>query len=300
MPQNLFNRYVWLAETVYNSRKPLTFEEINNRWIRTDMSGGESLPQRTFHRYRNEIMDLFSINIKCCKSNNTYYVENADDIKDGGLRQWLISTFAVNNLINESHRLKNRIQFEQIPSGQHYLTTIIEAMRDNLKVEIIYQSYWNEPATFELEPYFVKVFKQRWYVIGKSDRVRIYALDRIQHLEVATETFTLPSDFDPDAFFFNSYGIIADEYIPVERVVIRVATDQAKYIRALPLHHSQKETEVTDHCATFEYLIKPTYDFRQELLSHGADVEVVSPDWFRKEMKEVVLQMKNLYGTSNT
>jgi hypothetical protein len=300
MSKSLFNRYVWLAETVYNSKSGITLEEINGRWVRTDMSGGNPIPQRTFHRYRREIEELFDVSIECRKSSNTYYIDNVDDIKDGGLRRWLLSTFAVNNLINESHRLKNRIQFEHIPSGQQYLTSIIEAMRDNRKVAVTYQSYWSEPATFELEPYFVKVFKQRWYVIGKSDRVRIYALDRIQHLEAATETFVLPDGFDPEAFFFNSYGIMADEDIPVERVVIRVAIDQARYIRALPLHHSQKETEATDHCAIFEYLIKPTYDFRQELLSHGADVEVVSPGWFRKEMKAVVLQMKNLYGTSNT
>lgn len=295
MAKNLFNRYVWLAETVYNSKNGITFEEINNRWVRTDMSGGNPIPSRTFHRDRQAVEDLFSINIECCKSTNTYYVENADDVKEGGLRSWLISTFAVNNLINESHRLKNRIQFEHIPSGQHYLTAIIEAMRDNRKVEITYQSYWNEPATFELEPYFVKVFKQRWYVIGKSDCVRIYALDRIQHLEPVTDTFILPAGFDPDAFFFNSYGIIADNDIPVERVTIRVDADQANYIRALPLHHSQKEIESDGECVVFEYFIKPTYDFRQELLLHGADMEVLSPQSLRDEIKSVAVKMCRLY-----
>jgi len=64
-----------------------------------------------------------------------------------------------------------------------------------------------------------------------------------------------------------------------------VDADQAKYLRALPLHHSQKEVETNDRHSTFTYYIKPTFDFMQELLSHGADVEVLCPAWFRKEIK---------------
>lgn len=59
----------------------------------------------------------------------------------GDARQWLLNTFAVNNLINESHKLKNRILFEHIPSGQQFLTPIIEAMLDNMTIEITYQSF---------------------------------------------------------------------------------------------------------------------------------------------------------------
>lgn len=298
MSKNLFNRYVWLAETVYDSKTGITLEEINDRWVQTDLSGGDPIPQRTFHRYRREIEGLFDINIECRKSTNTYYIDNADDIREGGLRRWLINTFAVNNLVNESHRLKNRILFENIPSGQQYLTQMIEAMKCGLKVEITYESYWSDPGTFMLEPYFVKVFKQRWYVIGKSDKVRIYALDRIQNLETTAESFHLPDNFDPEGFFYNSYGVIADEDITAETVTIRVESEQARYIQALPLHHSQKEIETTADYSVFEYYIKPTYDLRQELLSHGADVEVLSPAWFREEMKRVAAGMNQRYKTA--
>lgn len=74
----------------------------------------------------------------------------------------LLNTFAINNLINESHKLKHRILFEKIPRGQEYLTTIIEAMRDNFSLMITYKAFWQDnPATFEIRPYFIRVFKQR-------------------------------------------------------------------------------------------------------------------------------------------
>lgn len=87
-------------------------------------------------------------------------------------------------MLHLSQKIKQRIQFEDIPSGQQYLTTIIEAMRDRVSLTICYQSYWMDNSVeFEIEAYFVKVFKQRWYVIAKSDLLRIYALDRIQSLK---------------------------------------------------------------------------------------------------------------------
>ena len=296
MAKDLFNRYIWLVDTIYNSRGGITLEEINRKWVRHPMSGGNCIPLRTFHNHRVAIEELFDINIDCNKSTYQYYIDNADDIQKGGVRQWLLNTFAVNNLINESHKLKQRILFENIPSSQQYLTPIIEAMRDGLTLEITYQSYWSDtPVTFEMAPYFVKIFKQRWYAIGNSNKTRIYALDRIQHLETTNAHFIMPDDFDPEGFFYNCYGIIYSEDIVPQEVKIKVKTDQANYFRALPLHHSQQEIETNEHYSIFTYYLKPTFDFRQELLSYGADVEVLSPVWFRKELEDIAAKMNQCY-----
>ena len=41
--------------------------------------------------------------------------------------------------------------------------------------------------------------------------------------------------------------------------------------------------------------LRPTFDFQQELLSMGPDVEVLAPDWLRKEMKYKVGLMWDKY-----
>ena len=295
MASTLFNRYIWLVDTIYRSGR-ITFEALNAKWLRNSMSEGKQIPQRTFHNHRTAIEEMFDINIECDKSTYEYYIDNADDMQRGGVRSWLLNTFAVNNLINESHKLKHRIQFEQIPSGQQYLTPVIEAMRDSLKVQITYQSYWtNSPAVFEIEPYFVKVFKQRWYVIAKSDKIRIHALDRIKNLEVTANEFKMPKDFEPESYFADCYGIIADSTIQPQTIKLRFNSDQANYVRALALHHSQKEIETTSESVVFEYFIKPTFDFTQEVLLHGEAVEVLSPESFRSEIKQMVSKMNEKY-----
>jgi len=68
-----------------------------------------------------------------------------------------------------------------------------------------------------------------------------------------------------------------------------------KYLRALPLHSSQKETVIDEETSIFEYMVKPTFDFKQEILSFGDDLIVEEPKWFRDEVKEIIDSMDNNY-----
>lgn len=275
-------------DTIYRA-DGITFEEINEKWLRNSMSDGLDLPLKTFHNHRNAIEEIFDISIVCDRRNGyRYYIENADDMKKGGVRTWLLNTFAVNNLINESHHLKRRILFEQIPSGQKHLTTIIEAMRDSRTLEMTYKSFWRQDSYIaEVEPYFVKVFRQRWYMVAKNtekDALRIYALDRVQEMRETDNGFAFPKDFDPEEYFYNSYGIIHDDNCPPEIVDLKVFGVQREYFRTLPLHHSQKEVGTENEYSVFRYYLSPTYDFVQEILSHGCEVEVLFPEHLRNEV----------------
>lgn len=296
----LFHRYVWLVDIIFRAGR-ITFEEINDRWINSNLnSSGEDFPLKTFHNHKTAIKTMFDIDIECDKRNGyTYYIDNSDDMERGGVRSWLLNTFAVNNLINESHKLKHRILFEKIPSGQQFLAPIIEAMRDGVTVEMTYQNYWHDKSyTFEVEPYCVKVFRQRWYVIGNSAKqeIRIYSLDRVQSLQATENKFTLPAGFDGEEYFANSFGI--SNYGKPEFVKVKVlnAEKKDKYFQSLPLHHSQEVIEQTEDYTIFQYYIQPTYDFRQELLSHGAEIEVLSPQWFREEVANIIKEQTAIYA----
>ena len=295
MASHLFNRYIWLIDTIHRSGK-ITFEDLNTKWLQNPMSGGDKIPPRTFHNHRTAIEKMFDINIVCNKSTYEYYIDNDEDIEHNDAQSWLLNTFAVNNLINESYKLKHRILFEDIPSGHQFLSTIIEAMRDGVKLEMSYQSYSkNESTSFDIEPYFLKIFKQRWYVIAKSDKLRIYALDRIKSLTVTNINYKLASNFAPESYFIHCFGIILEEELKPETIRLKVSHFQAKYFRDLPLHHSQKVIQENDDHSIFEYFIQPTFDFRQELLSMGDNVEIISPASFREEIKILIDKMHNIY-----
>ena len=301
MGKELFSRYVWLLETIHRAGK-ITFEEINARWLRSELSGGEALSLRTFHHHRDAIEELFDINIECIKRGGyCYYIEDTEELEKGCVRKWLLNSFAVDNLIVESRKLKSRILLEEVPSGKRYLIPLIEAMRDGMIVEVDYQSFRQQvPANFEIEPYCLKLFRQRWYVVARSphyNRVMIYALDRILDLEVSEKTFCYPKEFNPQSYFDACFGIVADDDIGIETVQLKVYAPQDKYFHALPLHHSQRTVEVTEEYTVYEYRIRPTYDFVQELLSYGADVEVLQPSLLRSRLGDIAREMIALYNT---
>ena len=276
----LINRYVWFVTTIYN-RGPISLAELQHRY-ESHFGREEILSERTFHRYKQAVVKLFDIDIEYNRARQGYMIVDREGLHNMGMRKWLIQTFSVNNILHESQELKNRILLENIPSGQQHLTTIVDAMRDGVVLSMTYQSFWmDEPATFEVEPYCVKLFEQRWYMLGKSegyDDLRIYALDRIGALEPTERKFKLPKKFDAAKFFEDYYGIIiGDEDFDVEPVALKVNSWQSNYLRTLPLHHTQVEVERNEEYSIFEYHLCPTFDFRQKVLSLGAQVEIIKP-----------------------
>ena len=299
MAQNLLNKYVWLVETIYNA-KYISFEEINRRWLDDDISEGLEIPKRTFHTWIHEVEEMFGLVIQCQRVGGyLYYIENAEEIRRGGLRNWLLNTISTSNLLMENRQLKDRILLEEVPSEKDHLSPILAAMRTDTMLRITYQSYWREESsTFELEPYCVKLFKQRWYLVGRSphiDQVRIYALDRILSLETTEKKFKMSEKFNQKAFFEDFYGIIAHENAKVETVRLKVSAEQSNYSRSLPLHPSQKEVEKGEGYSIFELRLCPEFDFQQELLRNGQEVEVLEPFWLRQEIAGQVKRMWNKY-----
>lgn len=299
----LFNRYIWLVDLIYRTGG-ITREDINRQWARSryNVTGEDVIPERTFHRHKDAIKELFDINIVCDRSSGKVYrIENSEDMEHGGVRAWLLNTFAINNLINESQHLKRRILLEEIPSGQRYLTPLIEAMKNCMTVNLAYQSFkYDHPFTFEIEPLCVKVFKQRWYVLGRSvldGTIRIYGLDRVHGVEVTDHTFCLPKGFDAESYFSDGIGIIigfSEQEVP-QLVEVKVGDYQQDYFRSLPLHHSQEEKVREDDYSIFTFYVRPTFDFVQELLKFGSAVEVIKPMWLRKEMANIAERMVGIY-----
>lgn len=172
------------------------------------------------------------------------------------------------------------------------MTPLIESMRDNQSVILRYKSFWWQDEYFvEVEPYFVKVFRQRWYLLARNidkDVLRIYALDRIQELRQTEKMFSFPNNFSPKEYFCNSFGIISQDNYPPEIIELKVYGTQKEYFRTLPLHHSQEKIKNTAEYSIFRYYLSPTYDFVQEILSHGCNVEVLVPKHVKDEVRKHV------------
>lgn len=298
-PSGIFKQYIWIINTIYRS-KHISLQELNDRWIQTDMSGGIPMNRITFNRHRLAIEEMFDISIECQrKGGYFYYIANEEVFTDNNLQHWLLDSLSISNMLMESSSLKNRIMLENIPAGKEYLYPIISAMKQNHKMNMTYHKFGQVIGyTIPIEPYAIKVFKQRWYLLAKDYKraqPSIYALDRIIKLEETEEPFEFPSDFDTEQFFKDCYGVLSTNDEP-QRIVIRAYAPLTNYLRTLPLHHSQKEINSTPEYSDFEFYLRPTFDFLQELFSQVHEVEVLKPDSLRNEMKELLAKTIERYG----
>lgn len=298
MASNYFNRYIWLIDVIQRSGH-ITFEDIDRLWQKSCLNEyRENYPERTFFNHLKAIYNTFGIEIKCDRSLG-YYIANNEDVESDALKNWMLQSLSLNSVINESSDMRDRIICEDIPSSQKWLSDVMAGMRDGKKLNMTYQSFQSlEAHNYDIAPYCLKLFKQRWYMLAKSEKyndLRIYALDRVLELNTTKKSFSLPKGFDPKDTFRKLFGVILDNG-PVEKVVIKVAEDQVKYYRTLPLHHSQEEGESGDGYTEFSYRLVPTFDFSRELLSKGENVEVMSPLWLRKEIAKELRRTINMYN----
>ena len=286
MAHNLINRYVWLVDTISRYGR-ITLHDLNEAWLRGNISQGKPLARRTFFHYRDAIEEMFDINIQCDKSTFEYYIEDSGSENNARLRSWLVDSVSMSGTLSNAHDISGRIILENVPSAREHLPVIIDALKQNRRIQFSYKSYTRSLPTdgIVLEPYFVKIFKQLWYVIGRNVKdglIKTYALDRMSRLNLLNETFEMPENINPSEFFKDCFGIITNRN-RAKRIVLRVEPTQAKYFRALPLHHSQQEV-VHDHYSIFSYKMRITYDLKEELMSHGASIEVLEP----KELKTLI------------
>lgn len=291
MARNTISKYIWIVDTIerYGS---ITRERLSELWSKSDFGNGEPLPRRSFYNYRNGIADTLGIDIEFNPATYEYYIANDGTDTASKRQQWLLDSMSISSMITSSNDISSRILLEDVPSAREFLSVIIDAMRDNHRIKFSYKSYQrvNQQHDIVIEPFFVKIFNQVWYVIGYNTadkKIKTYSLDRMANVLITDEKFNMPVDFVPEEFFADCYGIITDLAEP-KRISIKAEPTQAKYLRALPLHPSQEE-ELHDNYSIFRYKMRNTYDLRERLLSHGSSIEVLEPP----ELKaQIVNEMK--------
>ncbi|MBD5268883.1 MAG: WYL domain-containing protein [Bacteroides sp.] len=280
---DIFREYVWLVETIWQAGK-ITLDELSRRWERSKLNNGSPMPRSTFNRHRSAVQDIFGIDIECDRSNgNFYYISNADSLSS--VMNWMVSSLAVNNMITESRSIQNRILLEPVPFAGETLQTLIEAMKENHRVELTYQGYGKPERDYIIEPYCIRLFKQRWYLLGHfDDKFRLFSFDRIVSVKVSDLQFKMPKDFDCESYFDEYFGMMTDSRVKPERVIIRAHGQERYYLRDLPLHHTQHEIGSTKDTVDFELYLRPTTDFLAAIFSRVGMVEIISPKHLKEEL----------------
>ena len=298
MVTELLNKYIWLVQKFITAGdRGMTLEELRKAWCN---KYGTEYARRSFNNHREAIAEVFGIEIECDRSTSRYFIRDSGGIsdRDTGIA-WLIDTFTVSNMLSlGKERLSGRISVEEIPSGRKYLVPLMNAMQEGNKVKIRYGKYGASSAgSRTICPYGIKETSLRWYLIGWAEErsdCRVYALDRIQSLEVLPETFAMPHDFDIDTLFSTSFGSYLPDR-PAIRILFRAFGKEASYIADLPLHHTQTVVKKDEKSTVFSIFVSPNTSLFLEFLGHGPNLEILSPEEIRSGMASLTKEMYILY-----
>ena len=205
---------------------------------------------------------------------------------------------AVHSMMDQAQDMNECILYEDIPEGTQYLSLIVDAIKQRHQLSFTYHSF-NRQEQYELTlaPYCLKVFKQRWYVAGcpstHPNEIRIYALDRVKDMRPTDLTFIYPKKFNAKEFFAPYYGVFRNAD-PV-KVIIEANPASTQFLHLLPIHESQKELRQFQGNTFFEYFIAPTFDFIQELRTHGTDIRVREPESLVALFREEAIKAYKMY-----
>ncbi len=306
-----FKEYIWLVNTIHKAGQ-ITLSEIQEKWLTTDMSEGIELSRTTFSRHKDAIEDIFGIYIECDRKNGyKYYIGNDRVLQENSIQNWMLSTLSVNNIISESLSLQDRIIIQPIPAENGYLPLCIQAMKQNLKIAIDYQRYGtNILKHFLIDPYCLKLFKQRWYVLGHihydtkpdkpaTDYFATFSFDRIFKIKVTNIKFKIDHNFNAQSYFDKYFGVFVDNNSTVEKIVIRVYGYDRYYVKDLPIHTSQHQIKEGDNYTDFELFMCPTTELSKHLMSYGNNLKIIKPQWLAEEIHKLHADAAKLYEENN-
>ena len=138
MARNLINRYVWLVDTISRYGR-ITLKDLNEAWLRSDISEGKPLARRTFFHYRDGVEEMFDINIQCDKSTFEYYIDDTGGESNARLRSWVVDSVSMSGTLSNAHDVSGRIMLENVPSAREHLPVIIDALKQNRRIRFSYK-----------------------------------------------------------------------------------------------------------------------------------------------------------------
>ena len=258
---------------------------------------GSEYSERTFFRDVKKIRTAHKIDIDYDRKNNIHCITTPTD----ELNIKALESFEMLNALLGEENFSEYILFSnRRPQGIQYFQQLLEAIKTHKIVKFDYREFYEDKVdNCTVEPYALKEFKGRWYLLAKNlsdDKIARFGLHKMSTVDTKPKTFKYPTGFDPKQLFRNCFGImLPDEKDEVEQVILSFDTQQGKYVKDYPLHESQKEIIDNDEEYRIALNVYIKFDFIMEILSYGEDVEVIAPESLKTEVHKRYSNAKQLY-----
>lgn len=245
--------------------------------------------KRTLQRDVKEIRNVFGIDIEYSKSQKGYFISQNEN--ENMNFQRMMEAFDMFNSLNLAQDLTPFIHLEKRrPQGTENLYGLLHAIKNRLQIKFTYQKFWEEELSQRLvEPYALKEFKNRWYIMAKDSKdnnIKSFALDRLTNLEITNQTYKYPDNYNIEQSYRYCFGIISPNDEEPQDIILSFDPFQGKYIKTLPLHDTQQVLVDNDVEMKIKLKLCLTHDLVMELLSFGDNMKVIEPKSLANQIKQ--------------
>jgi len=174
---------------------------------------------------------------------------------------------------------------------QQMLLLLHRALLMGQKVHMVYEtrSRGGERKERIVHPYHILPYVRSWHLIAYCElrnQVLVFKVDRILEARLLEERYTIPEDFNIDAYLGDCWGLVRGEPGEVEEVVLRFEQETGLRVTEEYWHKSQKVEEEPNGHILFKVRIPVTAEFVNWVLYYGSRVEVLQPVWLRERVAE--------------
>lgn len=284
-------RYTLEIEKISRGQFP-SFQEIKDYLFEHGFEIGDRTIQRDIEQIRFE----FGIEIKYDRDKNGYYIDYENSLNTESFFRFLeivnTAELLTESLLESKDSLKH-ISFDTGGGlkGIENLRPLLKAIKDNRKISFTHFNFHTDKSRkYTLKPYLLKEYQNRWYIVGIIGGIgefRTFGIDRVENLEIKTETFKPHKKLNPIEMFNKTIGLVYSENT-VQTIVLSFTPTQGKYVKTLPLHPTQKILIDDESECRISLEIIPNYELTQQILKYGVTIKVIEPQWLADEIKEIL------------
>lgn len=245
--------------------------------------------KRTLQRDIKEIRNVFGIDIEYSKSHKGYFISQNES--ENMNFQRMMEAFDMFSSLNVAQGLTPFIHLEKRrPQGTENFYGLLHAIKNRLRIKFTYQKFCEEELSQRLvEPYALKEFKNRWYILAKDSKdnnIKSFALDRLTNLETTNQTYQYPDNYSIEQNYRYCFGIISPNDEEPHDIILSFDPFQGKYIKTLPLHDTQQVLVDNGEEVKIKLRLYLTHDLLMELLSFGDNMKVIEPKSLANQIKQ--------------
>ena len=245
--------------------------------------------KRTLQRDIREIRSTFQVDIEYSVREKGYFISQ-NEVETLNFQRRM-EAFDLFNALNLAEDLSPFVHLEKRrPQGTENIYGLLHAIKNRFQIRFSYHKFWEgKGSQRSAEPYGLKEFKNRWYVVAKDHKdgiVKTFALDRLTDLDLTNQKFELSANYQIEDIFRDCFGIISPTDEKPQDIVLSFEPLQGKYIKTLKLHHSQEILVDNEEELQVQLRLCITHDFVMELLSYGESLTVLKPKLLVDKIKE--------------